>query len=466
MDFRPETVSDLAARVRAKDVSARELTQGALDRIDEVNGTVNAFVAVDGDAAMRDAAAVDELIAAGEDPGPLAGVPIGVKDLEDAAGFVTTYGSAAHVDDEPAQTDSLLVARLRAAGCVVVGKTNTPEFGFKADTVNGTFGATGNPWNLTRTAGGSSGGTAAALASGMVPLATGSDGGGSIRIPASACGLTGFKPSVGRVPVGGPVAPTWAHFSVRGPMARHIGDTVLALDAVVGPDPSDPRSLPMPSSNWLEGVSEAHPPRRVAWSPTLGYAPVDSEVRAACEGAVRRLESLGTEVVELDTCWPEDPAGAWFTVSAVGNFRKIEHLRGTEVWDRLDPGLVETALHGEGVTGAELMRAFDACHAHNYDLVKLFHEVNYLLTPTIAAQLPAIGEHGTIDGHTDLNWVRFTYPFNMTRSPAGTVCVGLSTDGLPIGLQVVGPQHADVGVMRLLSLLEDEIRFADTAPLT
>ena len=209
MDFRETTVADLAARVRDGEVGSRELVQAALDRIEALNPQVNAFVAVDAEAALRDAAAIDELVAAGEDPGPLAGVPIGVKDLEDATGFVTTMGSATRADGPPAAVDSILVARLRAAGCVVVGKTNTPEFGWKGDTENPTFGATRNPWELGHSAGGSSGGTAAALAAGMVPLATGSDGGGSIRIPAAVCGLSGFKPSLGRVAVDrkGPEAP-------------------------------------------------------------------------------------------------------------------------------------------------------------------------------------------------------------------------------------------------------------------
>ncbi len=207
MDFRTESLADLAGRVRSKEVSARELTSHALGRIEALNPQVNAFVAVDGDRALAEAAAIDERVARGEDPGPLTGIPIGVKDLEDAAGFVTTHGSPVHADDPPAENDSILVARLRAKGCVVLGKTNSPEHGWKADTDNEVFGATRNPWDLARSAGGSSGGTGAALAAGMVPLATGSDGGGSIRIPSAINGLSGLKPSLGRVPSGGPQCP-------------------------------------------------------------------------------------------------------------------------------------------------------------------------------------------------------------------------------------------------------------------
>ena len=182
-------MTDLAGRVRAGTLAARDLVEHALERIDALNPTLNAFVAVDADGARAAAGAVDDAVARGEDPGPLAGIPIGVKDLEDAAGFTTSYGSALFAGDPAARSDSLMVARLRAAGCVVVGKTNTPEFGWKGDTDNVAFGATKNPWNLSHSPGGSSGGTAAALAAGMVPMATGSDGGGSIRIPSSCCGL-------------------------------------------------------------------------------------------------------------------------------------------------------------------------------------------------------------------------------------------------------------------------------------
>ncbi|HEY5252291.1 MAG TPA: amidase, partial [Acidimicrobiales bacterium] len=207
MDFRTESVSELADQVRKGERSARDLVAHALARIEADNPRLNAFVAVDGERALAVAESIDQRVASGGDPGPLAGIPIGVKDLEDAAGFVTTLGSPLLADAEPARVDSPLVARLTAAGCVVVGKTNTPELGWKPDTDNGLFGPTLNPWNLEHTPGGSSGGSAAAIAAGMVPLATGSDGGGSIRIPAACCGLSGMKASMGRVPMGGADAP-------------------------------------------------------------------------------------------------------------------------------------------------------------------------------------------------------------------------------------------------------------------
>ncbi|CAN5856590.1 hypothetical protein BH24ACT3_BH24ACT3_13130 [soil metagenome] len=346
--------------------------------------------------------------------------------------------------------------RLRYAGCIIIGKTNTPEFGWKAETENPTFGATANPWNLERSPGGSSGGSAAAVAAGMVPLATGSDGGGSIRIPSALCGLSGMKPSLGRVPAGGVHPPGWMDLSTKGPMARRIRDVAVALDAVIGPDPTDLRALPMPDASWSLSLEDPHPPRRVGWSPTLGYGKVDAEVLAVCEKAVRQLEALGTEVVEVDPVFPEDPVRDWLTLTLTYTLRSLERFRGTPVWAQLDPGLaagMEWA--ATSVSSLDLVRAMDRCHERNLDLVRVFHRGILLLTPTCAGQTPRRKQAGTINGEPDLNWVQFTYPFNLTRSPAGTVCAGFTTDGMPVGLQVIGPQHADVAVLRLIAMLED-----------
>ena len=466
MDFRTTTVAALAEDVTAARTSARELVSAALARIEEVDAKVNAFVALDGERAMADAAALDARIAAGEDVGPLAGIPIGVKDLEDAAGFRTTQGSAVYADSPIATTDSALVERLKAAGCIVVGKTNTPEGGHKADTVNPLFGATANPWDLRRSAGGSSGGSAAAIAAGLVPLCTGSDGGGSIRIPSAMCGITGMKPSLGRVPMGGRRPPGWADLSTRGPMAARVRDITLALDSAVGPDATDLRSLPMPETSWSRSLHELHAPRKVGWSPTLGYATVDREVAAICEAAVRVLEGLGTEIVDVDPVFDTDPGLAWMTISMASDERSVGHLRGTDDWERLDPGHVQLIDHfGAPVSGADVMAALDECHAYNVTLVDLFHRVPLLLTPTVAGQAGLIGEQGTIDGEPNLRWVSFTYPFNMTRSPAGTVCVGFTSAGLPVGLQVIGPQHGDVVVLRALALIEDAMAIDRVAPI-
>lgn len=466
MDFRLTSVAALAEEVSARRLSARELVTAALERIEALDGRVNAFVAVDDEAALADAAAIDERLAAGESVGPLAGIPIGVKDLEDAAGFRTTRGSALYAESAPATTDSPLVERLRAAGCVVVGKTNTPELGHKADTTNPLFGSTRNPWNLERSAGGSSGGSAAALAAGLVPLCTGSDGGGSIRIPSALCGLSGMKPSLGRVPMGGATPPGWADLSTKGPMARTVRDITLALDSVVGPEATDLRSLPMPDASWTRSLAELHPPRRVGWAPTLGYAHVDGEVAAVCEAAVQRLADLGTEIVLVDPVFPADPVLAWLTLAMTGDERALGHLRGTDEWELVDEGHVAAMdAFGAKARGVDVLAAHDACHEANLRLVGLFHQVPLLLTPTVAGQTGPIGGNGTIDGEETPAWVAFTYPFNMTRSPAGTVCAGFTSDGMPVGLQVVGPQHADVAVLRALAILEDALAVDALAPV-
>ena len=465
MDFRRDSVVALAAEVRAGRLAARELVGHALERIDTLNPTINAFVAVDGDRALEAAAAVDAKVAAGRDPGPLAGIPIGVKDLEDAAGFVTTSGSALFADGPPAAADSALVARLKAAGCVVVGKTNTPELGWKADTDNFTFGPTRNPWNTEHSAGGSSGGSAAAIASGMTPLCTGSDGGGSIRIPSAACGLSGMKPSLGRVPSGGPKPPDWQNLSTKGPMARRIVDVAAALAVTVGPDPTDIRSLPKPEASWTAGLDGAQIPTTVVWSPTLGYAPVDREVLELCERAVQTLGTLGVDVQTVDTVFDKDPIGPWLTLASVYNLRTLEPHRDGDKWDKVDPLLAAMVSMSESTTAVDLVRAEDTCHYLNVRLVELFRDARLLLTPTMAAPAPprSLGGAGLINGTEDLNWVRFTYPFNLTRSPAASVCVGHTSAGIPVGLQLVGPQHGDLVVLRSAAAIEAAIGFDEVA---
>jgi aspartyl-tRNA(Asn)/glutamyl-tRNA(Gln) amidotransferase subunit A len=466
VDFRTESVVGLARRVRRGELSASELVGHALDQIEAHNPTVNAFVAVDADRARAAAAAVDDRIDSGADPGPLAGIPIGVKDLEDAAGFVTTHGSKAFADDPPKKANSALVARLVAAGCVVVGKTNTPELGWKADTDNAVFGATANPWNLDHTPGGSSGGSAAAIAAGMVPLATGSDGGGSIRIPSSCCGLSGMKPSLGRVPSGGEAPPDWHHLSTKGPMARRLSDVVAALDIVVGPEQSDLRSLPRPEAPWLAVLDDPRPPRRVAWSPTLGYAEVDDEVLAICTRAVDVMASLGAEIVEVDSVFEKDPVDEWLLLAGAYNLRTHAAIRGTAVWEEVDP-ILRVVIDGAAKTSAlDLVRAEDACHLLNLRLIDLFRNVRLLMTPTVVAAPPPRSLEGAalINGKEDFNWVKMTYPFNMTRSPAASVCVGTTSLGLPVGIQLVGPQHGDLVVLRSAAALEQAIGFDELAP--
>ncbi|MGB1653770.1 MAG: amidase, partial [Acidimicrobiales bacterium] len=303
-DFRTITVEALAASVRSGDRSAVSVTQAALERVDAHDGALNAFVALDADRAIAQAAAIDERVAAGDDVGPLAGVPIGVKDLEDALGFRTTRGAAHLASVEPATTDSTEVARLRSAGCVVIGKTNTPEAGWIGDTFNPLFGATKNPWNLERSPGGSSGGTSAAVAGGLVPLATGSDGGGSIRIPSAVVGMSGFKPTQGLIAMG-PAPLGAADLSTVGPMARRISDVALALDVVVGPDPNDLRSLPHPGASFRSVCDDPQPPTRLLYCESIDGSEIDAAVAAVTTAALDQLRAQGVEIVEIGPIMPE-----------------------------------------------------------------------------------------------------------------------------------------------------------------
>ncbi len=466
MDFRTTSLKELAHWVRSKERSARELTEAALDLIQRLNPTYNAFVAVDGERALAEADAIDAKIAGGSDPGPLGGIPLGVKDLQNAAGYVTTYGSALHADDPPATADDPFIARMRAAGCVIVGKTNTPEFGWMGNTSNAIFGPSLNPFDISRGPGGSSGGSSAALAAGMVPLATGSDGGGSIRIPSACCGLSGMKPSLGRVPAGGPNPPGWIDLSTNGPMARRIADVTRALDVAVGPDPTDLRALPRPEASWLAALDDPHVPIQIAYSPTLGYATVDTEVAAACAKAVNCLESLGAEVVVIDEVFDADPVDDFLTLTAAATLRTLRPYFDHPRWGEVHPVLRHFVDVAQSTTAEQILQVFDRFHLMNLKLVELFRTCRILVTPTCAAVAPHAGEiTSTVNGETTANWVHFTYPFNMTRSPAASVCAGLSSEGLPIGVQLVGPQHGDLVVLRTAAALEAALDLDTLAPI-
>lgn len=463
-DFRGMSAAQVAAQVRSGEVSAREQVERSLAVIAATDPTIHAFVAVDAERALAEAAGIDARVAAGDEVGSLAGVPIGVKDLEDAIGFVTTFGSALHRSDALATSDSALVERLRAAGCVVIGKTNTPEFGWQGDTSNEIFPDTTNPWNPARSAGGSSGGSAAAIAAGMVPLATGSDGGGSIRIPSALNGLSGLKPSRGRVPVGGAEAPTWLNYSTPGPMAARISDVALALDACVGPDPTDLLSLPKPrGESWSESIADIGLPQRVLWSPNLGYGTTDHEIARICGAAIDRLADAGVEVIEVDV-FDTDPVRDWAAVAFVGLRHKLAEYRGTPKWDSISPGLRMITDLIANLDMYAVHESFASAHRLNYRLVQLFHRAPLLLCPTVAGQTGVPRRQGTIDGEESIDWVSYTPPFNMTGNPAGTVCAGFTTDGMPVGLQVIGPQHADPAVLRAIAAFEPIFDCADQRP--
>lgn len=463
MDFRKTTVASLAEDVIARRVSARELTQAALDNIDRLDGEINSFCAVDHEQALSDADEIDAAVASGISM-PLAGIPIGVKDLEDAKGFVTTFGSALHVDDAAAQEDSELVRRLKAAGCVVLGKTNTPEFGHKGKTDNFPFGATLNPWNRQYTPGGSSGGSAAALAAGIIPLATGSDGGGSIRGPSAICGLSGIKTSQGRIPNGGPNPPGSGLLTVKGPMAVTTLDTALALDHTVGETKTDIFSLPDKQESWLEGVRDAGLPPIVIWSPTMGFANVDEEILRHSEDAIQKLRSAGVTVIEKDKIWSEDPLQQWLVFWCSARARAQQHLMDTDDWEKIDPVLrVMIEIGVSKMTGAAYASAVDAAHRLNFELETAFAQAPLILTPAVCGHTPRLESEGIVNGTETPNWVGFTMGLNMTRNPAGVVPIGRSDAGLPLALQIIGRQRSDLSVLMAMATMEKVFEFNDVA---
>ena len=320
------------------------------------------------------------------------------------------------------------------------------------------FGLTKNPWNLAHSPGGSSGGTAAALATGMVPLATGSDGGGSIRIPAASCGLAGMKTSFGRVPQADAEAPGWLDLSAKGPMALRFSDVTDVLNLVVGPDPRDSTSLPV-----LDRPLGARSgrPLRVAWSKDLGYGTTDAEVLSACTNALRALEGAGVEVVEINKVFTEDPLNPWLSIVGACLYRSFAPFAGSAAAAEADPILQMIVAGGGALSARGLIEAIDTRHFLTAELDAVLQGFDLLLCPVTAGVTPetALDGMGTVNGETTINWVQYTYPFNMTRSPAASVPVGVSNSGIPIGLQVVGNWLEDHLVLELCNLLEEILPF-------
>jgi len=436
--------AELANLIRSKDLSPVDLIEATLRRIESVNPSINAFVALRADEALEDAKALAEDIAAGIDPGPLAGIPIGIKDMEDTCGMVTSFGSIPFKDNL-VECDSIQVARLKAAGAIVVGKTNTPEFGFTGFTKNRLFGVTGNPWNPDRTPGGSSGGAAAAVAGCMVPLATGSDAGGSIRIPASYCGCFGLKPSYGRIPLGPLPALHMSRTWHLGPLSRTVTDTALFLDCVAGYHPADPDSLPQSSLSYVDCLGKLPGGLKIGFSPDLGYTRVQKDVAAVVVQALKTFEDLGHTV----DFWPGKLPrvdDAWSKLMAYELYA-IVHDQLEDIRAEMGRTLVGSLDQAKKLGVRDFIAIQRARAELNDTLADFFTEFDLLATPTMpteafAAKGPPPAE---VDGHPInlLDAVAFTYPFNLSGHPAATVRAGLSAKGLPAGLQIIGPRYRD-----------------------
>jgi len=456
----------LARQIRTKAISPVALVDAVLRRIEALQPTVNAFITVTADEAREAARRAEAAVMAGGDLGPFHGVPFSVKDLLFTQGIRTTMGSLIFADQVPAE-DAVPVRRLREAGAILIGKTTTPEFGHKPLTDSPLFGATRNPWDLSRTAGGSSGGAAAAVASGQGPLALGTDGGGSIRLPAACCGVVGLKPTLGRVPHV-QQADLFSTTSYIGPMARSVAEVAACFDVIVGFDPADPYSRPEPLED-ARGIEVQG--LRLGWLPRVGNRLVDPEVLASCEAAVRHLESRGARVepVEEDFAVLEDA----FLVVLQGGLAARVGPHMAKFGDKVAPSLRETVEGGARWSAVDWARALGQRTALHRRVHALFQRFDVLVSPTLARPPLAVDhdpfEPISIGGETAGSirgaWYPYLWPFNLSGHPAVSLPCGWSSDGLPIGLQIIGPWYADRRVLALAAHLERERPCARSMPL-
>lgn len=466
---------DIAAQVRAGVVSALAVTDAAIAAATTMEPKIHAFATLDADGARAQAAAVDAAIARGEEPGALAGVPVAIKDLVMTKGLRTTFGSALYSDFVP-DDDDIVVERLRAAGAIILGKSNAAEFGFGAHGCNRLFPVTRNPWDLSRTPGGSSAGSGAALAAGVVPLAIGSDGGGSIRIPASFCGLAGMKASMGRVPLWPgcrdetlPGASGWESIEHVGPMARNVADMALMLSVIAGPDPRDRWSLPAGDVDYNGAVAEILPKGlRVAYWPKWGDQPIDPRVKEIVDEAVRIFAKACDMDLVVGTPPPIALDTAFQTIIALETdltgMRRLASGREVELTEAVQ-SFLKTSMPLEAATDAITTRK-----AWANAIARVTKDVDLILTPTLplvpfAADSTAPMEIAGVTVGPDA-WCPFTSPFNLTGQPAVSVPCGYVEGTYPVGLQIVGPHLGD-GLVILAAatferLFEEQLKRAPT----
>lgn len=457
------TITGLAGLVAARSVSPLELTKHFLQRIDRLDPRLNAFTTVAAEQALADARRLTDELVRGRSRGPLHGIPIAVKDLTDTAGIRTTYGSCLFADHVP-EKDAEPVSRLRAAGAIVLGKTATHEFAFGATTNNPHFGPTRNPWKLDHVPGGSSGGAGAAVAAGLVPLSTGSDTGGSIRIPAAACGCVGIKPTHGRVSLRGtyPLAPSLDHV---GPLARSAADCATALQVLAAFDPEDPWSRRFPDENFSAGLDAPLRGVRIGIDRAHRPVPVSQVVLAAVDRALDAARELGAEIVDVSL---PDAIAVTLSASMIllaesytqhrEQFERRRAQYGADVREQLDAsatvdtGSLVQALHARERLTREVEQLFDS-------------RIDAVLLPTMAVTAPAIAATTVTVDESVLPvapvMASFTLLADLTRMPAIAVPTGLGDDGLPTSVQIMGPIGCDATVLRVGHALENALWPAD-----
>ena len=462
--------TDLAAAVRAGEISPVDVVQAVSDRMDSVEPVLHAFCTPTLDLARQQAADLADRIAAGGEVGPLAGVPVGIKDLVATKGIRTAMGSRAYEAFVPGE-DDIVVERLKAADAIIIGKTNVPEFGYSGVGHNPVFETTRNPWNPAMTPGGSSAGSGAAVAAGMGPIAVGSDGGGSVRIPSAHCGLFGMKASMGRVPLYPgcrderyPGVSSWESLEHIGPMTRTVADSALMLSVMAGPDPRDRHTIPTSDVDWIGCLSGDIQGLRVAFSPDLGYVAVDPAVREVVQNAVTVFEEdLGCHVEQADPGFDDPYAAFWGIVALDTDLRGMRRLAAE---NEMSPHLVEFLARpwtAEDLTDAVMTRK-----AVNNKMWRFMADYDLLLTPTLTVPPFPVHMQGPekVDGRMvpSFQWLSFTLPINMTGQPAATVPAGWTQDGLPVGLQIVGRHLQDETVLRAAAAFEAAAPWHDRWP--
>ncbi|MGW5338132.1 amidase [Rhodococcus pyridinivorans] len=448
------TAVELVSAFSSGELSPVEVTRAVLDRIAAHDREINSFCLVDEEKALDQARRSEERWRTGYSKGLLDGVPISIKDVFLTDGWPTLRGSQAIDENQDWNVDSPVAARLREDGMVLVGKTTTPEIAWKAVTDSALYGVTTNPVDTTKTAGGSSGGSAAAVAAGFGPCSVGTDGGGSIRIPASFCGVVGFKPTHGRIPIF-PASP-FGPLAHAGPITRTVEDAALLTDILALPDPRDPTALAPPLTTFRGGLNREVVGMDVAYSKTLGYVDVDPEVGEIVDRAVRVLDEAALRVTAADPGFP-DPLDAFENLWAAGAATMLKTFpEGTR--DKVDPGLGRVWSHGEQLGAVDYLEARAVAAAVGITMGIFHQRYNVLITPTMP--IPAFEAGHDVPPDSSLTswpqWTPFTYPFNLTQQPAISIPVGTTSAGLPVGLQIVGPRHSD-------DLLLAVARFAEYA---
>jgi aspartyl-tRNA(Asn)/glutamyl-tRNA(Gln) amidotransferase subunit A len=462
----------LSEQIRSKKISPVEVTNAVLEQMDKLNPILGAFCTPTPDAARAQARRIEDAIMAGNPVGPLAGVPIAIKDLISTKGIRTTSGSVVYKDFVPDE-DDVVVERLKAADIVILGKTNVPEFGFTAASFNMIFPPTRNPWNTEMTAGGSSAGSAVAVATGMCPFAVGSDGGGSIRIPASIDGIYGFKGSMGRVPLYPgtkdqryPGTSSWESLEHIGPLTRTVADAALMMSIIAGPDDRDRATLPDPGFQWMDTVKGDIRGLKVAYSPDLGYAVVDPEVREICGRAAKVFEdSLGCHVETTSPGWANPFESLVTIIKAETDLPGMRKLIA-QYHDQMSPGLADWLM--APLTDEQISTAIMGRKAIANASWKFMRKFDLLLTPTVAVPAFPYQMYGpeTIDGQKvgPFQWLPFTGFCNMTGQPAASVPAGFTKAGLPVGLQIVGRHLDDAMVLRASAAFEAASPWQDKWP--